>query len=459
VDAGIYGRLSYAAEDDDQVGTPVDRQVADCLAYAKLKGWNVVRVYRDEGLSGYTETHRPEFERMLGDAQAGVINAILTWKLDRLSRNRRDWNRVIDLCDQGLILASVTESLDSSTATGEAMRDMIAIFARMESRNISLRTQAAFAARARAGVPRIAGRRPFGRLDDRSTPHPEEATELRSLAYRLLAGESIRGLCLDLNRREWTTTYGKPWTPHTLRRVLTSPGNVGDLVHRGQVAARQAIPPILDPDVYQQVCELLAQPGRRTHHGRPRRYLLVGGLARCWCGNALVSRPEAGGWRRYICLKDGKVHLSVTADGLEKHVENLALTALTGPRLRRALARGRDAASAELARSLAADETALAELREDYYQRHLLSRGDFLAYQLALRDGIDRKREQLARRAERRILAEIPAGKALRDAWERWDLDRRRSVLDAVFVSITVKPGRRGARSLDPDRVDPEWRI
>ena len=63
---------------------------------------------------------------------------IVCWRLDRLSRNRPDFTRVLDMCDGGGIqLASVTESLDTSTPTGEAMRDIIAIFARMESRNIS----------------------------------------------------------------------------------------------------------------------------------------------------------------------------------------------------------------------------------------------------------------------------------------------------------------------------------
>lgn len=470
----IYARLSQAAEDhDDDRATPTDRQVAECLACAKLRGWTIAGVYRDEGKSGYKGTWRPEFERMLDDAAAGLVDAVLAWKLDRLSRNRPDWNRVMDLCDAGLVLASVTEALDSSTPTGRVMRDVLALFARMESENISVRTAAAFQAMARQGKPRIAGRRPFGRMQDRVTPHPAEAEQIRALAGRLLAGDSLRGLALELNRRGVTTSYGKQWTPSAVRRVLVQPGNVGDLVHRGQVAARGVLPPILDPDTYRQVVELVSHPGRRTHQGRPRTYILTGGLARCGhpdgtqtighldpvCGNVLSSRPEANGYRRYICLRDGKVHLSVTADGLERHVDELALVALTGPRLHRALAQGRDSATQQLADQVAADEAALAQLHDDYYDHHILERGEFLARQLRLRDRIDRQRAQLARRAERRILAELPAGDQLRAAWAQWDLDKRRAVLDAVFVAVVVRPTRRGARQLDPDRVEPIWRI
>lgn len=468
----IYARLSHAAEDRDDQATPTDRQVAECLTYAKLKGWDVAGVYRDEGRSGYKDVHRPEFERMLDDADAGLVDALLCWKLDRLSRNRRHWTRIMDACDHGLVLASVTESLDSSTPSGRLVLDLLAMFARLESENISLRTAAAFQAMARAGKPRIAGRRPFGRMDDRITPEPSEAAEIRALAERVLAGDSLRGLALELNRRGVTTGYGKQWTPSTVRRVVTQPGNIGDLVHRGEVAARGVLPPLMDDGTYAQVVELLAQPGRRTHQGRPRSYILTGGLSRCGhpgsdtigdtdgiCGNALVSRPEAGGWRRYVCLLDGKVHLSCTADPLEQHVQELALEALTGPRLTRALAANHTPAARDLARAIAADEQALKQLRDDYYDHHLLERGEYLARHLAIRDRIGRGRAQLDRRAERRVLAELPPADQLEGAWATWHLDKRRSILDAVFVAVIVLPGRRGIRHLDTDRVLPVWRI
>ncbi len=478
MDIAIYARLSKDPEkgpddnglEDDEQATSIDRQIEACLAYAKLKGWTVVRVRREPGKSGHTGVYRAEFEELLGDAEAGAVGGILVWKLDRLSRNRRDWNRVLELTDAGLVLASVTESLDTSTPAGRAMLDLLAMFSRMESENISLRTQAAFAALARAGKPRIAGRRPFGREDDRVTPHRREARILRIVACRLLDGDSVRGLVRELNRREILTTYGKRWGTNTLRRVLTSAGNVGDLVHRGEVVARGVLPPILDEDVYRQVVELL--DSRRSHAGRPRSYLLTGGLARCGhpgdetighvqgvCGLPLVSRPEAGGWRRYICRRDDGVHLSVTADGLEAHVEELALEALTGPRLEKALARDRDAAGDDLARQIALDEQALKALHDDFYDHHLLERGEFTRRRLAMRDRIERTRAQLARRAERRVLAAIPPADQLRDAWAQWSLERRRSVLEAVFAAVIVLPGRRGMRHLDPDRVVPEWRV
>jgi site-specific DNA recombinase len=469
---GVYARLSHAAEVGDRE-TSTDRQVADCLGYARLRGWDVAGVYRDEGRSGFDGSYRAEFERLMDDADAGAVDGLLAWKLDRFSRNRADWHRIMTLVDRGEALASVVEHIDSTTPAGRVMIDLLAMFARMESEAISQRTAAAFAAMARAGKPRIAGRRPFGREVDRVTPNPTEAAEIQRLAERLLDGDSLRGLALELNRRGVRTGYGKQWTPSAVRRVVTQRGNIGDLVYKGEVAARGVLPPLLDEDVYRQVVELLSHPGRRTHAGRPRSYILTGGLARCGhpgtstighvegiCGNPLVSRPESTGWRRYICLLDGKVHLSCTADGLERHVEELALEALTGPRLKRALAPGRDSASRQLSKQLADDEEALKQLRDDYYEHHLIEdRQEFLARQLRLRDRIDQRRAQLARKADRRVLAKLPPADQLLDAWAQWSLERRRSIYDATFVAVIVRPGRRGMRHLDTDRVEPVWRI
>ena len=77
--------------------TSVDRQVADCLKWCELHGHRVVGIYRDEGISGLSGARRPEFERLLADARNGVGRLIVCWRLDRLSRNRPDFTRVLDM--------------------------------------------------------------------------------------------------------------------------------------------------------------------------------------------------------------------------------------------------------------------------------------------------------------------------------------------------------------------------
>jgi DNA invertase Pin-like site-specific DNA recombinase len=90
---GIYARRSRPEElePDSNVGfeTSTERQLHAFLQAAELKGWAVSdhHIYREAGVSGYTGKRRSEFERLIADLEAGVIKGVLTWKLDRLSRN------------------------------------------------------------------------------------------------------------------------------------------------------------------------------------------------------------------------------------------------------------------------------------------------------------------------------------------------------------------------------------
>jgi site-specific DNA recombinase len=114
-------------------------------------------------------------ERLLGDLDQGVISGIVVWKLDRLARRLEDLLRVSRILDErGAALVSVTESLDTSTASGRFMLRTMVGLAEMESANISLRTAAQRAEAARKGRPNVGGARPFGYAADKVTVIPEE---------------------------------------------------------------------------------------------------------------------------------------------------------------------------------------------------------------------------------------------------------------------------------------------
>jgi Resolvase, N terminal domain len=101
-------------EPDSNVGfkTSTERQLHICKQAAELKGWAV----SDRHLSGgrclrLHRKRRSEFERLIADLEAGVIKSVVTWKLDRLSRNRRVWKRLLTLAEErGIIIASVTRA-------------------------------------------------------------------------------------------------------------------------------------------------------------------------------------------------------------------------------------------------------------------------------------------------------------------------------------------------------------
>jgi site-specific DNA recombinase len=473
MDALIYARLSEDREPDGEtaggVATSVDRQVADCLKWCELHGHRVAGIYRDEGISGFSGARRPEFERLLADARNRVGQLIVCWRLDRLSRNRPDFTRVLELCDMGGVeLASVTESLDSSTPVGEAMRDILATFARMESRNISVRVARARLEAAMAGRPVPGGARPYGYAADKVTIIPAEAEALREAARRVVRGESLRSIARRFNDRKLHPVAAPKFSARNLGKLLVNPRYVGRAVYKGVEVADGQWPPILDVATHEQVKATLSNPARRTQAGRPSVHLLVGGILRCAVHStearpvALGARAPDKGVRRYGCnggdREAGRVHMVIAAAPLEQFVVDAVLEALDGPKLGEFLKLRATNGDRELADQLVADERRLRELAT-MFARGEIDKPEWLTARPELKQRIASARERLARRAEAAILADVgPEPGALAAAWKRWTLEQRRDVLRLVLEAVIVSPATRRGPGFDESRVELRWR-
>lgn len=463
VEVGVYARLS---EDRDGQQTATARQVADCKSLAKARSWKVIKVWEDVDLSAFRQVHRPGFEEMLADLDAGVLGGVVCWKLDRLARNRRDVTRLAEIVErQRCVLAAVNDPVDTSTEVGWVVFDMLMSMARMESANTSTRVKRAMLQEALEGRPPRRGQRPFGRTKDWAAIVPDEAEAIRDAARRVLAGESVNAIAKDWNRRGITTSPGNEWRGFTVSRLLQAPHLAALRVHQGAVVADGSWPAILDRTVHERLVALLSGPGRSRGGGGRARYLLSGGLLRCGlCGEQMMSRPREDGARRYVCRSDegtpgcGKVGiLALPADDL---VTDAALHALASADLIAALRAERDgdkeaAAAAELVEL----EAALERLTVAHFADRTVDRRGYLAA----------KRRIEGRIAElQRILARRPAGPLddlsadpvrLRAVWEAHDVAWRRALLGVVFEAVRVGPALRGRNRFDRDRVTFDWRV
>src|SRR5262249_59575815 len=127
----------------------------------------------------------------------------------------------IDLCQRKQTrLATVTGEIDRSTHDGQLIARIHGAVARKESDDKSRRIRRKHEELAAAGRVSGGGTRPFGYEADKRTLRPDEAEVIRECARRVLAGDSLRALCLDLNERAIPTATGKAGTSQTLRRVL-----------------------------------------------------------------------------------------------------------------------------------------------------------------------------------------------------------------------------------------------
>lgn len=157
--ADLYLRLSL----DREGKTAIDRQEADCRAWAERNGIDVRKVHIDRGRSGYKSVTRAGFDAALTAVTSGVVGILIVWKLDRLSRKGiGEVGRALD--DIGLVggrLVSVMDGLDTANDSARVTLALLAELARNESRNLGTRVSHAKRYLRRKGQW-IGGRPPYG---------------------------------------------------------------------------------------------------------------------------------------------------------------------------------------------------------------------------------------------------------------------------------------------------------
>ena len=133
-----YGRKSVYSDKSDSV----DNQERMCREYVELRFQGKVdsfETYSDEGMTG-ANTNRPGLKRLLADVGDGLVDALVVYQLDRLSRDVKDFaNIYASLEEKGVLFLSLKESIDTNTPIGKAMMFITATFAQMERETIAAR--------------------------------------------------------------------------------------------------------------------------------------------------------------------------------------------------------------------------------------------------------------------------------------------------------------------------------
>ena len=111
---GIYVRVSTNNQVLD--GESLDEQEKKLINYCKVKNWDIVKIYREEGQSG-KDLDRPKFKELIKDIEKGVIDTVVIKKIDRLSRSILDFEKTYKFFEKKKInLISLQENFDTSTA-------------------------------------------------------------------------------------------------------------------------------------------------------------------------------------------------------------------------------------------------------------------------------------------------------------------------------------------------------
>ena len=459
----LYPRLSPRP---DGTYEGVDLQEKWGRAYA-ARTWPgmPIEVFPDEGISASNDAERPELDRLrtwLADGRVAHVWAVEQSRISRQTDGRYPWFTIA----AEMVAAGVAElhtDRDGIVHVDDEVAGIKAVLAAGEIRKIKVRTRSTLAERAAAGRPH--GGRTFGYRNTKDADNrkaiaiiAEQAEIVRESADRILAGWSRSNIAADLEQRGIRGANGRPFTYHTVGKMVTNPTVAGLRVHQGEIIGPGVWEPILDMATWQAVVAKLTKP-RTTYDFRARRrFLLTGGIARCGvCGGALKAQRRKVKARTpaaiYTCAAGYCV--GITADGLEGHVRDRLLDELDKP---------------EFLNRIAADD--LADQRDDLVtalealagQRRKLAKrwaADALtdAEWDEARAGLtDRERQT------RTALAELPPPTVdldigqVREAWPDMTLDEKREIVGMFIHHVLVEPAKPGTRAFDPGRVDIGWR-
>jgi site-specific DNA recombinase len=369
----------------------------------------------------------------------------------------------MEACEvHGGFVASVTEPINTTEPYGQFVAEFLVAQARMESANQSTRLRRKARELRERGVPPSNGRRCFGYATGYAVAIPEEAALLREARDRVLAGESLRGICFDWADRGVRSSRGNQWGVTVLRRLLCSATLSGQREYEGQLFPG-TWPAIFSPEDTLQLRTYLAA----KHHSRavrPARNALLTSYIRCGrCGQRMYANRRTDRQRRYVCVKvagtPGCGQMSTLAEPLEEFVAELIFAAVDDSALRNAL-RARSDDDDGLLQSVQRDEATLEQLANDHYVENILSRQEFLSARGALTKRLEVNREKLSRRDRRGVLGQfVGSGETLRAAWADGAFDWRRAIVAALLDRVEVMPAtEKGRKPFDPNRVKPVWR-
>ncbi len=346
----IYTRKSTSEGLEDEITSlDVQRQAGEAYIQSQAQeGWVCLpERYDDGGFSG-ADLKRPAVERLLGDIEAGQVDVVVVYKVDRLSRSLLDFARLVSVFNQhGVAFVAVTQQFNTSDSMGRLTLNVLLSFAQFERELIAERTRDKMAMARRRG--RWTGGTPvlgYDLSDGQLSVNQKEAQRVRSIFELYLKSGSLAETVGQLNRRRWRTKRwttkkgrqrgGRHFRKSSLHQLLTN------ITYLGKVRYKQAVyegrhESIVDRELFERVQQCLAERRlyRRCPTGNQRRVTLLEGIFYCGgCGLPMAAAYTTRGSRRYLyyvcrkaegCSGDACGGVSLPATEIERFVTAAAL--------------------------------------------------------------------------------------------------------------------------------------
>ena len=323
VRCAVYTRKSTEEGLEQEFNTlHAQRELAEAyISSQRQENWTILEQHYDDGGFSGANLVRPAMQRLLADVQAGDVDCVVVYKVDRLTRSLLDFSRVIEILDKNEVtFVSVTQQLNTTNSIGRLTLHILLSFAQFERECVSERTRDKMRAARKKG--RWIGGWPVFGYDcvpgaSKLVVNAAEAERVREIFALYVELGALQPVVEELHRRGWHTKQwrnqndqilgGKPFRSITLYNLLHNVTYAGRVRHQGaEVSGEQER--IISEPLWELVQERLQ---RNLKHGRVKQPsgALLAGLVQCEnCQKKMthswtLNRHQGVRHRYYVCIK------------------------------------------------------------------------------------------------------------------------------------------------------------
>ena len=329
----VYTRKSTDEGLDKEFNT-LDAQREACEAYVasqRAEGWTLVRDrYDDGGFSGGT-LERPALKRLLADIEQGLVDVIVVYKIDRLSRSLMDFAKLVETMEtHGVTFVSVTQSFNTTTSMGRLTLNILLSFAQFEREVIGERIRDKVAASKARGMW-MGGKVPLGYdvTNRKLVINETEAPRVRRVFELFVETGSGVETVLRLQAEVITSKSGRLLNKGDIYKMLNLRTYIGEVTHKGNVyrGEHEAIVP---RNLWDRAHAILqVSPRTRAAQNRQHAPALLKGLVVGIDGRAMSPTHAVKNGRRY-CYYVAQRVLKSDAHGDDSIVRRVSAAQIEG---------------------------------------------------------------------------------------------------------------------------------
>ncbi len=313
IKCAIYTRKS-TEHGLEQEFNSLQNQEESCKAYIasqSFNGWQYYKTYSDAAISGGT-MERPALKQMLDDMAHGLVNTVVVYKVDRLSRSILDFHNMMKYFEKyGANFVSITQSFDTSTSMGKLTLNMLLSFAQFEREVSSERVRDKIrASKAKGlwmgGAPRLG----YDLINKKLVVNPTEAEQVRHLFEKYLELQSVNDLTeyaqqKGIYGKRWETAKrkmrgGNPISKMSMHRILRDKVYIGQIENKKEgTFAKGEHEPIISNDLFNRVQIALANNSNNKSSSTRAPNILTGKLFD-HNGTKFINQMTSGKGKRKI---------------------------------------------------------------------------------------------------------------------------------------------------------------